>query len=209
MRQNVQARMRACSIAAIAVMAVLVFWPDISQGYIGAIEVVPSHPGPDDIVTIHVGGYLNDACWSTGQPTLNQVGNTFYIEITGYDVWGPEIDCAMVIVPYLIEYEVGPLSAGQYTIVMTEHHQSARLPWPFIKTADFAVGCENSPCGDANCDQQVDIGDAVYIINYVFKNGPGPYPYENGDVNGDGRVNIGDAVYLVNFIFRSGPAPTG
>ena len=37
------------------------------------------------------------------------------------------------------------------------------LPWWFV--------------GDANCDKMVDIGDVVYLINYLFKRGPNPcYP---------------------------------
>ncbi|MCK5126364.1 MAG: peptidoglycan DD-metalloendopeptidase family protein [candidate division Zixibacteria bacterium] len=63
--------------------------------------------------------------------------------------------------------------------------------------------------GDANYDTQVNVGDAVYIINYVFKNGPPPTPYASGDANGDSKIDIGDAVYLVNYVFRGGPPPGG
>jgi hypothetical protein len=63
-------------------------------------------------------------------------------------------------------------------------------------------------CGDANGDKSVNIGDAVYIINFVFHEGNDPLPYEAGDVNCDGSVNVGDAVYLGNVIFRPGsPEP--
>lgn len=62
-------------------------------------------------------------------------------------------------------------------------------------------------CGDANGDGSISIGDAVYIINYVFKGGLPPIPMENGDANCDDSVNIGDAIYLVNYVFRGGPAP--
>ncbi len=61
--------------------------------------------------------------------------------------------------------------------------------------------------GDANGDDVINIGDAVYIINYVFRGGPAPIPIEAADVNCDGKINVGDAVYLVNYIFRGGPAP--
>ncbi len=61
--------------------------------------------------------------------------------------------------------------------------------------------------GDANGDGSVDVGDAVYLINYVFRDGPGPDPNELGDANCDAFVNVGDAVYLINYIFRSGPEP--
>ena len=61
--------------------------------------------------------------------------------------------------------------------------------------------------GDANTDDRVNVGDAVFLINYIFKYGPPPQPFEAGDANCDGRVNVGDAVYLINFVFKSGPVP--
>jgi hypothetical protein len=62
-------------------------------------------------------------------------------------------------------------------------------------------------CGDANRDEQVNIGDAVHLVNYVFKEGPAPDPIEAGYANGDEDLNIGDAVYIINFIFKSGGPP--
>ncbi|MEZ5359279.1 MAG: C10 family peptidase [Candidatus Zixiibacteriota bacterium] len=62
-------------------------------------------------------------------------------------------------------------------------------------------------CGDANGDSTVNVGDAVYLINYIFKSGPSPIPEEAGDADGGGSVNVGDAVYLINHIFNGGPAP--
>jgi len=64
-------------------------------------------------------------------------------------------------------------------------------------------------CGDANSDGGVNVGDGVYIINFVFKSGPAPDPLEAGDVNGDGNCNVGDAVYLIAYVFNGGPAPEG
>ncbi|NMC43994.1 MAG: hypothetical protein GYA46_08740, partial [candidate division Zixibacteria bacterium] len=61
--------------------------------------------------------------------------------------------------------------------------------------------------GDANADQVIDVGDAVYIVNYVFKGGPPPLRPAAADVNCDNRVNVGDAVYIVHYVFDSGPAP--
>jgi hypothetical protein len=61
-------------------------------------------------------------------------------------------------------------------------------------------------CGDANHDGVVDIGDIVYLINYVFYNGPAPI--DPSDANNDGVVDIGDLVYLINYVFYSGPEPT-
>ena len=63
-------------------------------------------------------------------------------------------------------------------------------------------------CGDPNVDAAVNIADAVYVLNYVFKGGPPPMPViAAGDVNCDISVNIADAVYLINFIFKGGQVP--
>lgn len=62
-------------------------------------------------------------------------------------------------------------------------------------------------CGDANGDGTINVGDAVTIINYVFKGGPAPVPLAGGDANGDGDCNVGDAVYHINYVFKGGPAP--
>ncbi|MEE9441437.1 MAG: DUF362 domain-containing protein [candidate division Zixibacteria bacterium] len=62
-------------------------------------------------------------------------------------------------------------------------------------------------CGDANGDFDVNVGDAVFIINHVFKGGPAPEPIESGDANWDGDCNVGDAVYLINHVFKGGPGP--
>jgi hypothetical protein len=62
-------------------------------------------------------------------------------------------------------------------------------------------------CGDASGDGNIDAGDAVYIINYVFKSGPAPEIPEAGDANADGRCDVGDAVYIINYIFREGAEP--
>lgn len=62
-------------------------------------------------------------------------------------------------------------------------------------------------CGDANGDETVNVGDAVYIIGYVFKGGPAPEPLCAADANGDGDVNVGDAVWLISYVFKGGPPP--
>ena len=70
-------------------------------------------------------------------------------------------------------------------------------------------GVEKPPYmpGDANGDQKIDLGDVVYLVNYLFKDGSPPDPLEAGDANCDGTVDLGDVVYLVNYLYREGPPP--
>ncbi|MEE9442471.1 MAG: M28 family peptidase [candidate division Zixibacteria bacterium] len=88
------------------------------------------------------------------------------------------------------------------------------VSWQFsgesdILTAYGGVTIVGQPyvSGDANGDGGVDVGDAVYIVNHVFKGGPAPEPLIAGDANCDGSVNVGDAVYLINHVFKGGPGP--
>jgi hypothetical protein len=62
--------------------------------------------------------------------------------------------------------------------------------------------------GDANANGVVDLGDAIYLLNYLFKNGLDPCPVETGDVNCNSIVDLGDVIYLLNFLFKGGPGPT-
>jgi hypothetical protein len=68
--------------------------------------------------------------------------------------------------------------------------------------------CEQSyVCGDADGSGGVSIGDAVFLINYIFGGGPAPSPLAAGDADCSGSISIGDAVYIINYIFGGGPAP--
>jgi len=61
--------------------------------------------------------------------------------------------------------------------------------------------------GDANGDGIINVGDAVYLINYLFRNGDPPPLWELGDVNCDDIINVGDVVYLINYLYRNGDPP--
>jgi hypothetical protein len=62
--------------------------------------------------------------------------------------------------------------------------------------------------GDANGDSLIDIADVVFLINYLFLNGPPPYPLDAGNCNCDGVIDIADVVYLINYLFIDGPVPS-
>ncbi len=68
-------------------------------------------------------------------------------------------------------------------------------------------GMQTYTCGDSNGDDEINVSDAVYIINYVFVNGTPPDPMEAADVNCDGEVNVSDGVSIINNVFVGGFAP--
>jgi hypothetical protein len=62
--------------------------------------------------------------------------------------------------------------------------------------------------GDANGDGVISVGDAIYLLNYLFRGDTPPDPWEAGDANCDGDLTVGDAIYLLNYLFR-GDSPPG
>lgn len=80
-------------------------------------------------------------------------------------------------------------------------HEGNWQEHPFRFTVDIFTR------GDANADGVVDVGDVVYLVNYLYKGGTAPDPLDAGDANCDGVINLGDVVYLVNYLFRGGSPP--
>jgi glucose/arabinose dehydrogenase len=93
---------------------------------------------------------------------------------------------------YILDYSDGEI----YKIIPAEAVQS---------------DCQGTGCclvpGDANNDGGADVGDAVYMINFVFGSGPAAPCGGEADANNDCMLDVGDAVFLINYVFRNGAAP--
>lgn len=65
--------------------------------------------------------------------------------------------------------------------------------------------------GDVNYDGNPvpDISDLLYLIDYMFRDGPPPICYLNANVNGVGpwQVDIADLVFLIDYMFNGGHPP--
>ena len=99
-----------------------------------------------------------------------------------------------------------PSDTGSYTFIVRAIDQADSALRDSVQyTIDITPALDRP--GDANLDGISNIGDVVYLINYVFRGGAAP-PLPNwADVNVDCEVGSGDAVFLINYIFRDGPAP--
>jgi len=128
--------------------------------------------------------------WDYATVKYDQNGNQLWVE--KYNGTGDNSDGAVAMAVdssysvYVTGYSTGISTGIDYTTI--------RYIQPFT-------------CGDANHDGVMDIGDVVYLINYLYKNGPAPNRLEAGDTNSDGIVDVGDVVYLINYLFKGGPAP--
>jgi hypothetical protein len=62
--------------------------------------------------------------------------------------------------------------------------------------------------GDANFDGKVDVLDIVYLINYLYIDGPPPPHPITADVNEPDRlIDILDIVYIISYLYQNGATP--
>jgi hypothetical protein len=62
--------------------------------------------------------------------------------------------------------------------------------------------------GDYNNDGNVNIGDAIFLIDFIYRGGNAPVGGAGrADANCDGNIDITDVVYNIKFQFEGGPEP--
>ncbi|MCK4461855.1 MAG: S8 family serine peptidase [candidate division Zixibacteria bacterium] len=83
--------------------------------------------------------------------------------------------------------------------------------WGELVPVFIAGAIEVQSCirGDVDCSGgDINIADLVYLVDFMFNDGPAPDPYDVGNIDGIGIwIDIADLVYLVDFMFNSGPPP--
>ncbi|MCP4568889.1 MAG: hypothetical protein GY841_15040 [FCB group bacterium] len=57
-------------------------------------------------------------------------------------------------------------------------------------------------CGDIIEDGRNTLGDIIYLVNYLYRNGDKPPVFENADVNCDNEIDLADIITLINFLMR-------
>ncbi len=136
--------------------------------------------------------------WSQGSGTNDDYATIKY-DSDGNELWvqryvgpqGSDVAHAITMDHFDNVYVTG-VSRG--TDTERDYATVKYVPSPFLR-------------GDANGDGIIGLGDAIYLLNYLFKAGPLPDPLEAGDANCDASLSLGDALYLLNFLFKDGPAP--
>lgn len=62
--------------------------------------------------------------------------------------------------------------------------------------------------GDCNSDGVITMADAIYLMQYLYGNGPEPVPVADvADTTCRGVVDIIDVIYILNHVLRGGPKP--
>jgi subtilisin family serine protease len=89
---------------------------------------------------------------------------------------------------YLNPYYAGKLGSG-----MVNPMAAAQAYW--------------SAPGDVNASGSITVGDAVYLVSYLFRSGPAPMNPNTGDVDSTCNISSTDIIYLVSYLFKGGPQP--
>jgi subtilisin family serine protease len=61
--------------------------------------------------------------------------------------------------------------------------------------------------GDVTGDELINVSDIIFLVNYLYKEGPAPSPLLLGDLNCDDEIDVGDVIYLVNYLYQGGTEP--
>ncbi len=80
--------------------------------------------------------------------------------------------------------------------------------WPMV--AGGMSSCCSNMRGNINGDVGgvIDIADILYLVDYLFRDGPPAICSIESDVNSHGGTDLADLAYLVAYLFRSGPSPS-
>jgi hypothetical protein len=104
----------------------------------------------------------------------------------------------------------GQSESGNYKMVVNSGGQPSAIGISDSDTLVIEAGFVHAAKirrGDANSDQVIDLGDIVYLLNYLFKGDIPPCPMEAGDATCNGVVDLGDVIYLLNYLFKGGDPP--
>ncbi|MGE3164449.1 MAG: dockerin type I repeat-containing protein [Planctomycetota bacterium] len=55
--------------------------------------------------------------------------------------------------------------------------------------------------GDCNVDGQVNLGDVIFVLQFLFASGATPNCRDACDYNDDGLIDLSDAIYLIGYLF--------
>lgn len=103
----------------------------------------------------------------------------------------------------------GLFNDTMYYITVTAYDVSGNESGFSPVTTVVPTCCQGRRGSIASSDDAVDISDLVYLIDYMFRDGPEPACLQEANVNGDASAipDISDLIYLIDYMFLGGPAP--
>ncbi|MCK4224535.1 MAG: right-handed parallel beta-helix repeat-containing protein [candidate division Zixibacteria bacterium] len=155
----------------------------------------------NQIINSWIGIVLNEPATDTTKDVLVTIGgdSTFYNLI--YDNDSSELE---------LEYCNDDINAtynywGKSLVSQIEQEIFHQVDNPSLGLVDFSLPYL---LGDVTLDRVIDLADVIFLINYLYKNGPAPYISILGDTSQDEVIDISDVIVLINYLYKGGPPPT-
>ncbi|KPK99750.1 MAG: hypothetical protein AMJ91_06485 [candidate division Zixibacteria bacterium SM23_73_3] len=109
-------------------------------------------------------------------------------------------------------YVIDGLLSGTYTVFASKvSYLDGLYPDPvevgYGKVSGIDIDLPPAQIGDVSGDGLINIEDILFIVNYLYKDGPAPYYLMVGDCNCDEVVDLGDVLYLISYLYKGGQLP--
>jgi hypothetical protein len=164
-----------------------------------AIEVLEAGPQPP-ILSVPI----------APEDTVN-FGNEMKVRISAIDPESQPVTLSAINVPVNATFVDSGNGAGSFTFDPDASQVAMTFDVGFIAsdgaladTVYAALYVREYVCGDTDSSTEVDIDDVVFLLSFMFVDGPAPVPYVSGDVDCSGEIDIDDVVYLIAYIFLDG-----
>lgn len=103
-----------------------------------------------------------------------------------------------------VNFDATELEDGEYSGLLVVTSNDPDTP---SQSIPVSLSVASWICGDIDGDgSDPEIIDLIYLVNYMFNEGPAPPNMWTVNVDGEPGINIVDLMYLVDFMFHQGPA---
>ncbi|UCD95011.1 MAG: hypothetical protein JSU69_02880 [Candidatus Zixiibacteriota bacterium] len=126
-------------------------------------------------------------------------GDNLYTVASGTLPGGLELDSLTGIISGM------PMEFGQFAFEVNVEDEVSTLNETVMYTLVILAG--EGLAGDANDDDTINLLDATFLINYLYRSGEAPAVPNQADPDASCNVNLLDVSYLINYLYRDGPDP--
>ena len=187
----------------------------------GSLDLVPGSP-------LNVGGFAHTLALS-GDDRFAYVGFPSEEQILGFGITPAAMPSPLVGPPAPVAVSLTKLLAPRGTARLFAITREGRTIQTFSVGEDGNLVPEADPIlvvdarvpngavfhlrspaarfrrGDANADGVVDLADAIFTLNHLFRSGEAPVCTDAADADDTVGLDLSDPIFLLDHLFRSGP----
>ena len=95
-------------------------------------------------------------------------------------------------------------SDGSYEFTLRVQDQSYPPTYYFD---DFSLSVSSVLNGDVDCTGDLNLLDILFLIDFIYNEGPDPVSMKSADCDCSQTCNLLDILYLISYIYDDGPEP--